>query len=117
MPLSFPLCRYLREIAHHWPDFQFTTADGRVFAYLDESINSILPRIEARKHILLRSERTRLGEIQGAIVELDTFDPPMIYSNRKDLVRAWLELHDSFDVELTQQEWDTLLGIRGATWD
>jgi len=114
MRLSNIVSRYLREIATAWPEFQFATSDGRVFALIDDSINSILFRIQARGHVPALWERVALHKIRGAIIEVDTYDPPLVFEDRMEMLQAWLQLHDTFHVEMTEEEWDTYLGTTGS---
>lgn len=114
MRLSNIVSRYIREIATAWPEFQFATPDGRVFACIDDSINSILFRIQARGHVPALWERVALRKIRGAIIEIDTYDTPMVFEDRLEMLQAWLQLHDTFQVELTEEEWDVFLGTPGA---
>ena len=114
MRLSNIVSRYLREIATAWPEFQFATPDGRVFAMIDDSINSIIFRIQARGHIPALWERVALHKIRGAIIEVDTYDPPLIFEDRLEMLQAWLQLHDTFHVEMTEEEWDICLGTSGS---
>ncbi|HLH08967.1 MAG TPA: hypothetical protein VKW78_17130 [Terriglobales bacterium] len=114
MRLSNIVSRYLREIATAWPEFQFATHDGRVFACIDDSINSILFRIQARGHVPALWERVALRKVRGAIIEVDTYDPPMVFEDRLEMLQAWMQLHDMFQVELTEEEWDAFLGTSGT---
>jgi hypothetical protein len=98
-----------------WADFSFV-ADGRKFSYFENG-KSILLRMEASigaPHSL--EDQAWIEEHTGGILEqtapADPIDatilnPVMWYDGLESLEEAWIELHQSFAVPLTEseQEW------------
>jgi hypothetical protein len=102
--------RSIREIAGLWPDFSFTTTDGRTFNYVEASIGSIAGRVKARGLLLTDREQAELAKACGAIIEVGSDDPAMLFDSFEALISAWFTLHASFGVPLTQREQE-LLGL------
>ena len=48
--------------------------------------------------------KNELEEIAGFILEDDSEQPPMIYDDHNELVKAWTKLHRSFGVPLSADE-------------
>ena len=110
MRLSNIVSRYLREIATAWPEFQFATPDGRVFAMIDDSINSILFRIQARGHVPALWERVALHKIRGAMSEVDTYRSALVFEDRLEMLQAWLRASRHVPGRTLRRKWDTYLG-------
>src|SRR5438046_2577089 len=94
---------HLREVAEEYPDCTFNTPDGRMFALIEGS-DSIKNRIFACGHSISKQEHKRLGCISGAIVETTEDDPPLLFQQTQHQVEAWVELHESFGVPLSERE-------------
>jgi hypothetical protein len=94
---------HLRTVADEYPDCSFNTSDGRTFALIEGS-DSIKNRIFACGHSISKQEQKKLGCITGAIVETTEDDPPLRFRHVEQQVEAWLELHESFGMPLSERE-------------
>lgn len=111
-PLNRDLIDNKTESIAKWADFSFT-ADGRKFSYFENG-KSILLRMEAgigAPHSL--EDRAWIENHRGCILEqtappepIDAkiLNPVMWYENAETLEAAWLALHDSFNIPLTESE-------------
>src|ERR1700693_5446214 len=93
----------LRGVAEEYLDCSFKTHTGRMFALIERS-DSIKNRIFACGHSISKQDHTKLGCVTGAIVEIDQDDPPLRFRHVEQQVEAWVELHESFGVPLSERE-------------
>jgi hypothetical protein len=94
---------HLRTVAEEYPDCTFNTSDGRTFALIEGS-DSIKNRIFACGHSIRKQEYKKLGCITGAIVETTEDDPPLLFRDFAAQVEAWIGLHQTFGVPLSERE-------------
>ncbi len=85
-------------------DFKIETDDGREYALLDDCLTRIAGLVQAVNTYLTKADRQRLNRLRGAIVDISGDDPPMLYDKSEELERAWVYLHYSFGVPLSDDE-------------
>src|SRR5690348_3166126 len=91
-------------VISNWPDYRFTTSDGREYGLFDDG-ESIEHRLDAKSEGLTPNERERLQKIAGFILELgDESNEPMIFADTDSLAGAWLALHQSHGIKLSDEE-------------
>jgi hypothetical protein len=88
-----------------WPDYKFTTPDGRVFGFFEDG-ESIGKRLSARGVLVNKHDRDRLEQTAGMIIQTvdGEADDPMVFRQREPLVKMWFELHKSYGVPLSDLE-------------
>jgi hypothetical protein len=88
-----------------WPDFKFTSPDGRVFGFFENG-ESIGKRLQARDIGINKYDRERLENTAGMIIVTvdDVPDDPMIFGEEEPLAIMWLKLHKSHGVPLSEDE-------------
>jgi hypothetical protein len=116
--------RHLRltEAIQHWPDFDFTAADGRSFC-LAINGESVGHRIMAlcNNTQLTQADWKWLCALSGAIVEggdcPDYNVPPMIYRDAREAFEAWRDLHAASGVSLDDDTTKRLAEMLGVDLD
>lgn len=104
---------FVRNEAHaieKWPDYKFSTEDGRTFGLFLWG-DSILKRLEAASISVNRRDREgvkRVHKLAGFIMEIGTDHPPLIFDNIDCLYRAWAETHAAYGIEPTEEEFNEL---------
>jgi hypothetical protein len=101
--IANPVLESSAHVIEDWSDYSFKTSDGRTFGLFIDS-DSIKHRLLARCVHIIRQQREALESVAGFILEVGTTDPPLIFANREDLYKAWLQHHEMFGVPLSNDE-------------
>jgi hypothetical protein len=88
-----------------WPDYKFTTPDGRVFGFFEDG-ESTGKRLSARGILVNKRDWDRLKNTAGMIIQTvdGVVDDPMVFRDRESLVKMWFDLHKSHGVPLSEEE-------------
>lgn len=87
-----------------WPDFEFTTADGRRFGIFIDTVASIEHKFHAAGVLVNAHDKERLSRTSGFILEIGSSEPPFVYEEYEELAAKWIGHHDLYDVRLTDEE-------------
>lgn len=100
-PLPQSLNCALKETISKWPDFEFTTPEGRRFCYAADG-ESIFHRIRASSYLTKKQTEWLTFTVAGVI--LDSEDELIVFGDSAALETAWLEWHDAYNVPFTEDE-------------
>jgi len=90
-------------------DFEMDTPDGRRYGLFYRGGEPLLHFLEAMDILVTNKDRKTLETVEGMIVEVDSEEPPQIYSDFDSLIKAWVSLHVLYGVPVSEEEQEVLI--------